>query len=114
MLLITFLLSYFIFHVCYVRALVETLSKMLSSFSNINALPVPMLRQFFLDSNPMHRHRTSSLFHENKDFWTSIRCTGIAYRNFFRKIGVSGPESDAQASHIVILVLNPMHRHRIS
>ena len=44
-LLITFLLSYFIFHVCYVRALVETLSKMLSSFSNINALPVPMLRQ---------------------------------------------------------------------
>ena len=32
------------------------------------ALPVPMLRQVYLDLNPLHRHRICSLFHENSFF----------------------------------------------
>ena len=67
-----FLLSYFIFHVCCVRALVETLSKMLSSFSNINALPVPMLRQVPLDLESDAQASIIVTFSWKLGFWIVI------------------------------------------
>ena len=37
----------------------------LRNFLALIALPVPMLRQVFLDLNPLHRHGIRSTFHEN-------------------------------------------------